>query len=220
VANNGREAVDMLKQQPFDAILMDVQMPEMDGYEATAAIRREEKKTGAHIPIVAMTAYAMKGDRERCLAVGMDRYISKPIRAKELFESVEGSQPASVEPSLGPPAMVQRSGILNEAEALSRVGDDPQLLRELAGVFVSECPRLLDAVHSAVASKDAAKLKIAAHSLKGAVDNFAAQAAYDAALRLEMHGRDGNLAEVEQDWDTLHKEIDRLLPVLADLAAR
>src|SRR5439155_6803213 len=135
---------------------------------------------------------------------GMDRYISKPIRAKELFESVEGSQARDADLRAPSALDTQRSalgaapptaGILNEAEALSRVGDDPQLLRELAGVFVNECPRLLDAIRAAISSKDASKLKIAAHGFKGAVDNFAAQAAYEAALRLEMLGRDGNLAE-------------------------
>src|SRR5207245_3801111 len=126
----------------FDVVLMDVQMPEMDGYEATAAIRREEKKTGGHIPIIAMTAYAMKGDRERCLAVGMDHYISKPIRAKELFESVESEPQKGSAAISGPEKIADPFGLVDEAEALTRVGDDPQLLQELAGVFVNECPRL------------------------------------------------------------------------------
>src|SRR5262249_54019705 len=85
VVSNGREALAAWNAQPFDVILMDVQMPEIDGLEAASAIRREEAAHGGHIPIVAMTAYAMKGDRENCLAAGMDRYISKPIRAHELF---------------------------------------------------------------------------------------------------------------------------------------
>jgi CheY-like chemotaxis protein len=89
VANNGREALTALAQQAFDLVLMDVQMPEMDGFEATAAIRLKEKTTGGHVPIVAMTAHAMKGDEERCLAVGMDGYISKPIRARDLLDLVE-----------------------------------------------------------------------------------------------------------------------------------
>jgi len=220
VANNGREALDRLQRQPFDVVLMDVQMPEMDGFEATTAIRREEEKTGRHIPIIAMTAYAMKGDRERCLAVGMDRYISKPVRAKELFESIEGVPATSVEPSSPAPVPGAADGIFDEAEALSRVGNDRQLLGELAEVFLSESPRLLDAIRTAITNGDAYKLRIAAHSLKGAIDNFAAQAAYEAALRLEMLGRDGNLAEAEQACATLQKETDRLLPVLASLANR
>jgi two-component system, sensor histidine kinase and response regulator len=210
----------LLKLQPFDAILMDVQMPEMDGYEATVAIRRQEATTGAHIPIIAMTAYAMKGDRERCLTVGMDRYISKPVRAKELFESIEAVQGKPADSSPPPPAPRAANGILDEAEALSRVGDDPQLLGELAEVFLGECPRLLEDIRTAVAKRDTPKLRLAAHSLKGAIDNFAAQGAYQAALRLEMLGRDGNLAEAEQACAGLQKEIDRLLPAVANLADR
>jgi two-component system sensor histidine kinase/response regulator len=222
VANNGREALELLKRQPFDAILMDVQMPEMDGYEATAAIRREEEKTGRHIAILAMTAYAMKGDRERCLEVGMDGYISKPVRAKELFDSLEGIpiQAPSSEASPPPPAALSADGILDEAEALSRVGDDRQLLSELAEVFINEAPRLLETIAAAIAGGDAAKLRIAAHSLKGAIDNFAAHDAYEAALRLEMLGRNGNLAEAEQARSTLQREMDRLLPAITHLAQR
>jgi len=91
--SNGREALDFLDKKPFDLVLMDVQMPEMGGFEATAAIREREKETGLHIPIIAMTAHAMKGDRERCLEAGMDGYIPKPIRAKELFETIENLLP-------------------------------------------------------------------------------------------------------------------------------
>jgi CheY-like chemotaxis protein len=89
VAANGRAALEALAKVRFDAILMDVQMPEMDGFVATAMIRNEEKPTGAHIPIIAMTAHALKGDQERCLAAGMDAYVSKPIRTAELFKTIE-----------------------------------------------------------------------------------------------------------------------------------
>jgi CheY-like chemotaxis protein len=91
VANNGREALTALEQEPFDVVLMDVQMPEMDGLEATVAIREREKRTGRHIPVLAMTAYAMKGDRERCLAAGMDGYVAKPIRIQELLDVLADS---------------------------------------------------------------------------------------------------------------------------------
>src|SRR5262249_49669619 len=89
VANNGRVALQMLDQQPFDLVLMDVQMPEMGGFEATAAIRAKEPPGGRHLPIIAMTAHAMRGDRERCLEAGMDGYVSKPIRAQDLFDAIE-----------------------------------------------------------------------------------------------------------------------------------
>ena len=89
VANNGKEAAACAEAEPYDVILMDVEMPEMDGFQATAAIRQREEKSGAHTPIIAMTAHAMKGDRERCLAAGMDAYIAKPIRPPELFQTIE-----------------------------------------------------------------------------------------------------------------------------------
>jgi CheY-like chemotaxis protein len=89
VAGDGREALEKLKAADFDLVLMDVQMPAMGGFEATAAIREMEKGTGKHIPIVALTAHAVTGDRERCLAAGMDGYIGKPIRPEELFEQIE-----------------------------------------------------------------------------------------------------------------------------------
>jgi PAS domain S-box-containing protein len=98
VAGNGREALAALEKQPFDVVLMDMQMPEMDGFEAVTIIRQRENGTGAHQPIIAITAHAMKGDRERCLAVGMDRYVSKPVRAEELFEAIDALIPA---PSAG-----------------------------------------------------------------------------------------------------------------------
>ena len=94
VAHNGREALAALDEQQFDAVLMDIQMPEMDGFEATAAIRAREKTTGTRIAIIAMTAHAMQGDRERCLEAGMDGYVAKPIRAKALFEALESLTPA------------------------------------------------------------------------------------------------------------------------------
>jgi CheY-like chemotaxis protein len=91
IANNGQEAVEAFDSKPFDLILMDVQMPGMSGLEAAAAIRERESRTGCRIPIIAMTAYAMKGDRERCLEAGMDDYVSKPVRAEELFRAIESA---------------------------------------------------------------------------------------------------------------------------------
>jgi CheY-like chemotaxis protein len=97
VAPNGHEALAALDRESFDAVLMDVQMPEMDGFETTAAIRARERDTGRHLPIIAMTAHAMQGDRERCLAAGMDSYISKPIKARELIELLEKFSAAAQE---------------------------------------------------------------------------------------------------------------------------
>ncbi len=230
VANNGREALAALKTEPFDVVLMDVQMPEMDGYEATAAIRRLEQSSATHVPIIAMTAYAMKGDRERCLEMGMDSYISKPIRAQELFESIETIVPAATQTVGSDPIHaveeapdrrhVDTTGqILDEAAALARVGDDRELLAELAQLFLHECPHLLSNIRLAIAEGDPVKLKSAAHNLKGSVDNFAAKRVVEAAWKLEMAGRDGNLTGVQETWRVLEEELERLGPVLASLAS-
>ena len=93
VAHNGLEAVEAFEKERFDVILMDIQMPQMDGFQATASIRDSEKKTGRHVPIIAMTGYAMKSDRQRCLDHGMDAYICKPIRSQELFDILESFNP-------------------------------------------------------------------------------------------------------------------------------
>ena len=95
IANNGMDVLEALAAEDFDIILMDVQMPQMNGFQATAAIREKEKTTGDHIPIIAMTGYAMKGDRQRCLDAGMDAYICKPIRSQELFEAIENFAPSA-----------------------------------------------------------------------------------------------------------------------------
>src|SRR5262249_17994652 len=123
----------------FDLVLMDVQMPEMDGFEATAAIREHERSTGAHLPIVAMTAYAMKGDRERCLDAGMDGYAAKPIQPQELWETIR-----SIAPAAAGPGRVAEEPLRDQhdwAPILARLGGDEALLRELAGLFLVECPK-------------------------------------------------------------------------------
>jgi CheY-like chemotaxis protein/HPt (histidine-containing phosphotransfer) domain-containing protein len=224
VANNGKEALAALAARTFDVVLMDVQMPEIDGLEATAAIRRQERLTGEHLPIIAMTAYAMKDDRDRCLAAGMDHYISKPIRAQELFEAVEGVAPGKIEPPPEPEALAESfaqvpvSEVMDQGAALARVGNDPELLQELAELFLQEYPRILHELHGAVAERDPARLKAAAHNLKGSVDNFAAQAAFAAALKLETLGRHGMLDGAEETLEILKREIDRLRPALLTCA--
>jgi PAS domain S-box-containing protein len=221
VAGNGREALDALEKatsRGFDVVLMDVQMPEMDGLEATAAIRQKEKATGRHLPIIAITAHALKGDRERCLAAGMDDYLAKPIQAKELLAAVEGAVLPAVETRESVPAEPRPEEILDRVTALARLDGDAKLLGELAGLFLADTARLLSAVRQAVTRGDAKALEYAAHALKSSVGNFAAHAAFEAAARLEMSGRQGDLAEAQEAYAALHQEVERLKPVLEGLA--
>ena len=204
IANNGQEAVAALAAAAFDVVLMDVQMPEMDGFEATAALRARERAQGGHVPIIAMTAHAMKGDRERCLAAGMDGYLAKPIQPDELYAAVEGS-------ASGPPAV-------DWDAALRRVRGSAEAMKKLAQLFATESNRLLPEVRAAVEAGDAAALRRAAHTLKGSVACFAAQPATDAALRLELMGRDHNLAGAAEAVATLEAEVERVRAALAAYA--
>jgi CheY-like chemotaxis protein/HPt (histidine-containing phosphotransfer) domain-containing protein len=228
LANNGQEALEALNEQAFDLILMDVQMPILDGLAATAAIREREKSSQRHTPIIAMTAHAMAGDRERCIKAGMDAYVAKPFRPQELFQVVEQIQPlnraaSAVEADVGaghsvfakppdrplvaPPAPME----FDKDEALKRVGGSDNILRELVELFRVECPKQMDEILQQRAAGDLSRLARAAHTLKGSVSIFAAQAAYDAALRIEKMGRAGNASEFDQAWADLQHETDQLL---------
>ena len=218
VASNGREALAALEQQPFDLVLMDVQMPEMDGFEATAHIRAKERETGRHVPIIALTAHAMKGDQQRCLQAGMDAYISKPIEVRALIEALEGIVPTSCQSEAVACREPHSAELIDRAAALKRVGDRPENLRKLAGLFLAECAKLMPEIHDAIVLADASRLRRAAHTLKGSVACFAAKAAEEAAQRLETMGRDGNLAGAEEAWKALEEEIERLNPELAAIA--
>ena len=213
VADNGREAVAAMDRGPFDVVLMDVQMPEMDGFEATAAIRAREATTGAHTPIVAMTAHALKGDRERCLEAGMDAYLSKPLRPQELLELLDGLAPATVED--GAPADEPKSpppAAFDMAAALERVNGDLELLKELVGLFRDDCPPRMAEIRRAIDRRDGPSLASAAHYLKGSAGNLGSRPAFEAAGRLERDGRDRNWDRAEQDWAALEDAIGRLEP--------
>jgi CheY-like chemotaxis protein len=215
IAANGKEALEALERQAFDVVLMDVQMPEMDGFEATAAVRAKEKATGGHVPIVAMTAHAMKGDRERCLQVGMDGYISKPLQPSELFEAVEGLAAAGAPSSeCGIPA--GNAGPVFDVEfALRGVGGDRELLKEIIGVYFAECPRWMTEIGAAVARGEAATLRRMAHTLKGTVSVFGAGEVSALAQRLEDMGRDKCLQGSQEVCAALTEALARLGPALA-----
>ncbi len=217
IAANGKEAVEMVHAFPYDLVFMDWQMPVMDGHEATVQIRLQEKG-GTRLPIVAMTAHARPEDRERCLAVGMDGYISKPIRPQELLAVLERYLPKQ--------SGVESTAVFGElpsAEAAGSAGiparfeGDRELFREVAGLFLDDHPKLLSEIRGAVGRRDSEALVRAAHALKGAVGNFAAQSAFEAAQKLETIGRERDWAAAEQSCAELEKEIERLEPTLVAL---
>ena len=217
IANNGREGLEVLERQRFDLALVDVQMPEMDGLQMTATVRNQEKSSGAHLPIIAMTAYAMKGDRERCLDAGMDNYVAKPINSRQLFELIDGVRTVELKPAQGGDVGINQE-ILDESALLARFEGEAELLRDVVNLYLDDCPKLLDGIRGALERGDAHGLERAAHKLKGTVANFSARASYDAALRLEVMGRDGNLEQAREALGQLESALEQLRPVLLKLS--
>jgi len=211
--NSGREAVAAVRSQPFDLVLMDVEMPEMDGLEATRAIRAAERDSGAHVPIVALTARAMKGDREQCLAVGVDGYVAKPIRAAQLFQAIEETL-AGVRASAPPEPDPPPSGDVDWEGALAAVHNDRDLLRTVVETFLEECPSLMEATRRAVDEEDADALRLAAHTLKGSMRLFGDTPASHCAGALEAMARGGDLSEARPTLADLEKAIAALVPTL------
>jgi CheY-like chemotaxis protein len=180
---------------------MDVQMPEMDGFQATAAIRDRERDTGVHTPIVAMTAHAMAGDRERCLAAGMDAYLSKPLRPDDLIGTIAQLFPANGPPTAVPRASrgagTPRTSSIDQEALLADFGHSRKVLTEVIGVFLTDAPAYLDRIRAAAAARDHGSVAAAAHALKGSVGLFSKGAAFEEARALEQAARSGNPAEYE-----------------------
>jgi PAS domain S-box-containing protein len=212
VANDGREALEVLATDAFDLILMDIQMPVMDGFQATAAIRASELNTGRHIPIIAMTAHAMKGDRERCLAAGMDGYVSKPIQQEQFLAAVEGQDCNDQLAADGADKAATGSTqvVFDVRAALARTQGREGLLREVIDLVREDYPRLLDQIRTAVATHDSAILQSAAHRLKGSVANLSAPRAVAVAQRLESIGRAGDFSDAQAACCQLEEEMARL----------
>jgi len=215
VVTNGHEALAALAREPFDAIVMDVEMPEMDGFQATAAIREQERVSGGHVPIIAMTAHALEGDRDRCLQAGMDSYIAKPLRPEDLVAQVEQSVAPGAQ--VQPEAAAGADDLVDGDALLARVSGNRAVLRELAELLFGDAPGLLSQVRAAAAAGDVPALQRAAHSLKGMVVTFCAPHVLAAALRLEEAAAAGDLSAVEPLCARLEREIERLRPALVAL---
>jgi PAS domain S-box-containing protein len=225
LASTGQEAVELAFTHSFDIILMDVQMPLMDGLEATAMIREFERGTDSRVPILAMTAHAMPGDRERCLRAGMDGYLSKPVRIGDLLRAVDhfggGAESAFEQDALEPQVRdtgSKRMGELDYSAALARVGGDVELLQELAGMFLEEYPKLLEEIRLGLSEQNVPKAGNAAHQLKGLLAQFGAETARQAAYAVEQPARQGDLATTRQNLQILEEAMRRVHPDLVQMA--
>jgi two-component system, sensor histidine kinase and response regulator len=213
VVVDGREAFAAWESGPFDLILMDIQMPEMDGFAALAAIRAREREAGCRVPIVALTAHAMKGDRERCLEAGFDDHLAKPIRADDLARVI--ARWTSRAPDV---AHASASDFDREA-ALDILGGDGKLLSEVVGLFLDDCPRLFGSIDEAIRRSDATTMKGLAHTVRGVAGTFALTAMGEAAGSLESKGKSGCWDGVVDDFDELRRAFDRVRPDLEGIAA-
>ncbi len=218
LASSGQEAIDFFNSEPFDAILMDVQMPGMNGFEATAAIREIEKKSGEHVRIIAMTANAMKGDREDCLVAGMDDYIAKPLRSVELFQVLEkNSRRSIVQEPEQPFTRVEAASVRPPVESVPfdlaifrESAGDEKLMRKLIAIFPEDTQKYLKKAEKALAAGKTKPLYEAAHSLKGMLGVYAADKALRLASELSEYAHAGDLKGAQLMYDQLKKECTML----------
>ena len=214
VVENGLEALEVLGRDQYDLVLMDVQMPKLDGLEATKRIRQQAEPSGHHIPIIAMTAHAMKGDRERCLAAGMDDYVPKPVREQRLIDAIEQAITAD---GNEPDAAKDASNIADAfdlTKALETVGGDHHLLMEVASAALEEIPQCLESVDAALEQNDESLLRRVAHTLKSTLRYLGAEEAADLAMAIETSATSGELHEAGRERARLN---DVVQPVIRSL---
>ena len=223
VANDGLEALDALARATFDVVLMDVHMPRMGGFEATAKIRERERSTGGRLPVIALTALAMTGDREKCLQAGMDAYVAKPINAGDLFGTLNRLFPnraGSAAPVGTVARPVAEAEVLDQDRLSQNMEGDADVLQDIVAAFLRDQPTQEREITVALSNGDAPTLARAAHTFKGLLLTLAAKPAADAALRLEMIARGGQLADAQAAWRDLQVQLARLQPVLRGLLRR
>jgi CheY-like chemotaxis protein len=223
MAGDGQEALYLTEQNRYDVILMDVQMPEMGGLEATAAIRKRDDG-GKRVPIIAMTAYAMKSDRDRCLATGMDGYLSKPVNAQEMIGLVEslaaGSGAVSVPPAPIEPISPPAAAVFDLELAMKRCLNKRDLLQEMIAFFFKDADSLLPQMRAALQKGDLAEVGRLGHRLKGTITHVGAEAAREAASRVErfmLHA--GEQAEAEKAVRAFERECEVLRVALTEYQA-
>jgi len=218
VVANGKEALEAFKLVPYDIILMDVQMPELDGFEVCRQIRTLEQNKGRHTPIIAITAHARKADREKCLAAGMDDYVSKPIRPRDLNGAI-ARQMGGVKIIPAVNAVSDASipaDVINISEALGLVGGNRELLREIARIFLDQYPRLLEETRQALSRSDCQSLGAVAHMLAASVGQLGGQRAFRAAKKLEQVSSTADLSRASEALAELENELQLLHSAVSD----
>ena len=207
IANNGKEAIEKLSREDFDLVLMDVQMPVLDGLQATEAIRLNERDTDKHIPIVAMTAHAMKGDREKCIAAGMDDYLTKPIQTDQLYSTILFWTQAKEVSPLGNSKTNQRIEESNNAAdaktgiidtVMEKFDNNNEFVKELTGIFLSDTPQRIEKMKKALQSGTMDEIRKEAHSLKGSTGNFGISVLQEAFTEIEDLSKNNNSGQVEE----------------------
>lgn len=210
VAVDGKEAVSAFVNESFDLILMDVQMPEMNGFEASQAIRNLEDGSGQHTPIIAVTAHALKGDREKCLSMGMDDYLSKPIQEDKLIATISLWAKIPAAQKVAPPA---------QEETLPQFASDSELFAEMVEALRLNAPSLLKRIQDAIGMGDAETIRIAAHTAKGSLSNFGKNKATRTALKIEEMARNQDLRTVNETCQELAQDVEHLISYLSNALA-
>jgi CheY-like chemotaxis protein len=213
LAINGQEAIEKFQQHPIDVVLMDVQMPEVDGFEATAEIRKLQSETNSRIPIIALTAHASAADRKRCLAAGMDEYIAKPFRATDLYELIDrqtGFRSTVQANSNGGTPNSDR--LVDWERAFETVGGDHQLLCDLIKVFLKDRDSMVANIEKAISAKNDKELRLSSHSIKGALTHLGARESAILATQLE------EMATL-REWDNVEPVFEEFTQSLKPLSA-
>jgi PAS domain S-box-containing protein len=214
VVPNGRETLAALEQSAFDLLLLDVNMPEIDGFQVVRTIREREKTSGNHLRVIALTALSGKRDRERCIEAGMDDFLAKPVRTAEMYAALE--RVIAVHPIAQPDAPAGISALIDPAIVLSGCASDAALLADMIQVFEEDAPELLARVEAAVRSSDAEQLRTSAHSLRGLVSSFSTIAA-KAAQALEQLGSEGGAGKAAEQYQILNNAVQELRTILPTL---
>jgi two-component system, sensor histidine kinase and response regulator len=211
MAVNGREALALLEREPFDLLLLDIHMPELDGFQVIGAIRERERTAGGHLPVIALTARSRQEDRERCLQAGMDECLTKPFNAADLWAAMDRVLRTR------PPRQPPRLDLLEPLVLLAACGGDPAMLRKMCRSLQSRVPEHLAAVRGAVRDQNAPRLREAAHKFYGMLSAFSTVAG-DQAADLEDHAAQGQLEEAQPLVERLETMTQELMRLAGDLS--